>query len=348
MVLTSLGGENINALPLEAGAMLAFATTAWIAIRRYGLFDTRRVLTRGLVYGGLSACVIGVYLAVVAGLGRLAADAVSGPAAVVIAALIALPLRDMLQRQANRLVYGYRDDPYGALVRLGQRLADAAASADVLPAVVHTVREALRLPYVAVVRGDQTEAVAGTPGHGQREEFALVFANETIGTLIAEARVEEPLTAAERELLAGIARQLVAAAHAVSLTTDLLRSRERLVAGTEEERQRLRRDLHDGLGPALAGVVLWGYSSPKAGLPRNPNRWASGWMCSPPRPSRRWPRCAGSSMACARPPSTSWGWSVPSPNRHGGSVRSPCTDRAHRSRSQQRWRWPPTVSRWRR
>ena len=270
IVLTSLGGPSINALPLEAGSMLVFAIAAWIAIRRYGLFDARLALSRGLVYGGLSACVIAVYLAVVAGLGRLAADAVSGPVAVVIAALIALPLRDALQRQANQLVYGYRDNPYGAFVRLGQRLADAAASADVLPAVARTVREALRVPYVAVVRGEQTEAVAGTPGHGQREEFALIFANETIGTLIAESREDEPFTAAERELLQGIARQVAAAAHAVSLTTDLLRSRERLVAATEEERRRLRRDLHDGLGPALAGVVL-GLQLAKGRLDRDPS-----------------------------------------------------------------------------
>jgi hypothetical protein len=62
LVITAVGRESINALPLEAVAMLLAAITAWIGIRRYGLFDTRLVVNSGLVYGALSACVIAVYL----------------------------------------------------------------------------------------------------------------------------------------------------------------------------------------------------------------------------------------------------------------------------------------------
>jgi signal transduction histidine kinase len=44
--------------------------------------------------------------------------------------------------------------------------------------------------------------------------------------------------------------------HAVRLAADLQSSRERLVTRREEERRRLRRDLHDGLGPTLASFAL--------------------------------------------------------------------------------------------
>jgi signal transduction histidine kinase len=259
VALTAIfGGENaVYALPGESIGMFALVVTSWIAIRRYRLFDARLALNRGLLYTILSLCVAGIYLAVATAIGALASGGVSRPVAVAVAVLVALPLRDLIRRGVNRLVYGYRDDPLGAFRQLGRRLADATAPADVLPSVAATVRVALRLPYAGVQLGSEMVASAGIPGDGPRVEVPLVFAGETIGQLVVEAREgERGFTAAERTLLAGLAHQVAAAAHAVSLTTNLLRSRERLVAATEHERRRLRRDLHDGLGPALAGVVL--------------------------------------------------------------------------------------------
>jgi signal transduction histidine kinase len=260
IVFTAVGGDaaDIYAAPLESAGMLAVAITCWVAIRRYGLLDVRTVVSRAAVYAGLTGVVVLVYLAVAAVVRTMAAPA-AGPLAVGVAVLVALPGRQLLQRGVNRLVFGYRDDPGGALRRLGERLAGAADSAQMLSGVAQVIRDVLRLRYVSVEVHDRPVAEAGKrpePAAEPPVELPLVFAGETIGRLLVTPGAARRLALPERQLLGEIARQVASVAHAVSLTEELSRSRERLVAATEEERRRLRRDLHDGLGPALAGVAL--------------------------------------------------------------------------------------------
>ena len=248
MAIGMAGADTLAALPAEGVGIAALGVTCWLAVQRYGLFDARLAIRRGLVYAALSACVLGVYVAVAALVREAIGEDVAPAVAVLAAVLVALPLRDWLQRAANRLVYGLRDDPYEALVRVGRRLEDVAAADEVLPAVASTITDALRVPSARIVIGEDD-------GSASEESFPLVFAGETVGALRV-ARRDEPFTLNERRLLDGIAAQVAAVAHAVSLTADLRRSRERVVTASAEERRRLRRDLHDGLGPALAGIVL--------------------------------------------------------------------------------------------
>ena len=257
-------------------ALLVVPVFTYIAILRYHLYDIDRLINRTLVYGALTACVVGTYVLTVVGLGVLFQARGNLAISLLVTGLVAVlfqPLRTRLQRSVNRFMYGERDDPSAVTSRLGRRIEVTLAPEAVLPTVVETIAQALKLPYAAILlkegEGFRSAAAYGSPT-GEPEALPLVYQREEIGRLVIAPRAPgEQFSTSDRRLLEDLARQAEVAVHAVRLTADLQRSREHLVATREEERRRLRRDLHDGLGAQLAGLNVQAVTLRRL-IPRDP------------------------------------------------------------------------------
>jgi two-component system NarL family sensor kinase len=253
-------GWNFVPLPF-----LGCVGTLAAAVLRFGLFDIKAVARRAVVYAMLTVAVVVVYASIVAAAGSLVT---TGPllapslVATVVIAVLFQPLKDRVQRSVTRLLYGTRDEPYVALSRLGERLENSAAGDAVLASVTSTVASALKVPYVvaelcAADGGVLRRSESGQPTSTGSVTFPAVSGGTLVGRLLVTPRRAEPgFAPSELRLLTDLVRQAAPALQALQLTVELRESRWRLVRAGAEERRRIQRDLHDGVGPSLAGLRM--------------------------------------------------------------------------------------------
>ncbi|MEU7909035.1 ATP-binding protein [Actinoplanes sp. NPDC049118] len=243
---------------LDGLVVVVFAGAIAIAVLKYRLYDIDVLISRSVVYGTLTAAVVGVYL-LVTGLGGAALNGSTPLPAVVAAAVVAIglaPARDRLQRAVNRLLYGERDDPLRAVTHLGDSVAETGEP-NLLAAVLASVKQAVHATGVAVLAPDGRELATIGVEVRNGESLPLRVGGNHVGVLRVAARgPRDTYSDADRTLLTALAPSVAVVVRALDLTEALAVERDRVVAATAVERDRLRRDLHDGLGPSLSGVGL--------------------------------------------------------------------------------------------
>lgn len=243
--------SNAVAYPVLTVGLIAIPLGLGIAILRWGLFDIEVVLSRAMTYGVLTVLAVAAYALLLLITARLFGNpSMSGLLAVGVVAILVHPVYAWLRLRIERWVYGYRSEPHEALRVLAHR-AQTADPLQLTESITATVAELLKVDRVWV---EQLKDPPRIETHVVRTP--LVHRGTRLGDLAVSVPEGRKFSASDLQLFTDLARYSAVLVSADGLTAELQESRSRLIKTREEERRRLRRDLHDGLGPSLAAIAL--------------------------------------------------------------------------------------------
>ncbi|MFD3374299.1 MULTISPECIES: GAF domain-containing protein [unclassified Streptomyces] len=249
--------------PVVAVSLCLVPVVVTVGVLRYRLPGITALMRRGLVFGSLTALVIAIHPVAANTIG-----AVPGPSwlpGVLAAAVVAIglaPARERLRRTVDRWILGSSHDPLRALSGLGDRSADADGADDadehgLLPAALDAVMRTLHAPAIRVTASDGTVLAALGPVGSPGCPVELRLAGRTLGTMtVADRTPGEPYDRDDMRLLGALAQQVAVVVRAHELTAIVAAQRDHLVDATRTERDRIREDLRNGLGPSLADMGL--------------------------------------------------------------------------------------------
>jgi two-component system NarL family sensor kinase len=224
-----------------------------IGVRRPRIVDVRGLIVRVVVLGVAFIVYIAIFVAIVSTLDILGQPHPSTGVLAVVGAVAATtfhPLLVLLRGAVDEMLFGDRPDPLDAAARVVGRVGDDPVLA------LRAIREALVLPYASLSSEGIELASSGTAVTHVRR-LTLQLGDDEIGEIVVGLRPGDlSLSAGDERVLRIVAPLLAQTLRARKLAGDLQTSRGQAIAAIEEERRRLRRDLHDGLGPTLSGIAF--------------------------------------------------------------------------------------------